>query len=94
MFRQFSQVKIISRNVPVLPGLPFSDTFTITGNVIEKIMEKDGLIKYFKERYYSDVTGCKKAEGDVMKRIEMIDLRNFERSSVLTVFLYSRVPLW
>ncbi len=50
-----------------------SDTFTIIGNVIEKIMEKDDLIKYFKERFYSDVTGYKKAEGDVMKRIEMIE---------------------
>ena len=36
-------------------------------------MEKDDLIKYFKERFYSDVTGYKKAEGDVMKRIEMIE---------------------
>ncbi len=50
-----------------------SDTFTIIGNVLDKILDNDGLIKYFKGRYYSDETGTKKAESDVMRRIAMIE---------------------
>ena len=50
-----------------------SDTFTLVGKVLDRILAMDGLIDYFRGRYYSDEIGVKKAASDVMTRIESIE---------------------
>ena len=46
-----------------------SDTFTLTGRVLDEIMSQDGIIDFFTHRFYSDEIMVKKPDPTVMEKI-------------------------
>lgn len=60
-----------------------SDTFTLTSEVLDKILIRYGLMKYFKARFYSDKIGVQKPNPSVIKNI--LEIENISSSQILHI---------
>jgi FMN phosphatase YigB (HAD superfamily) len=50
-----------------------SDTFTLVGSVLDRILMKDGLFSMFTGRFYSDQIGKQKPDSTVIRQIEALE---------------------
>lgn len=60
-----------------------SDTFTLSGSVLDRVLRRDGLFDLFRGRYYSDEVGCKKIDPQAMRAV--IERENVRPSQIVHI---------